>query len=78
MMAWPPAELSVPGLDGATAARQCGPLAALALCLWVDHASMAVLVWVMAVAASALVVALTLTWRPRWLRSVAWVCGKKE
>ena len=55
-----------------------GMLAALALCLWVDHASRAVLVWVMAVAASALVVALTLTWRPRWLRSVAWVCGKKE
>lgn len=31
MMDWPPADLSVPGLDAATAARHCGPLAALAL-----------------------------------------------
>lgn len=41
--------------------------AALALCLVVDHASMASLVWIMALAAAALTVALTLTWRPRWL-----------
>ena len=45
----------------------------LALCLAVDHASMASLVWVMALAAAALAVAFTLTWRPRWLRVlVAW------
>lgn len=42
--------------------------AALGLCLAVDHASMAALVWVMALAAAALTVALTLTWRPHWLR----------
>lgn len=55
-----------------------GMLAALVLCLWVDHASMAALVWVMALAASALVVAFTLTWRPHWLRRMARVCGKRE
>lgn len=43
-------------------------VASLGLCLAVDHASMAVLVWVMALAAAALAVAFTLTWRPRWLR----------
>lgn len=42
--------------------------AALALCLAVDHASMAVLVWVMALAAAALTVAFTLAWRAHWLR----------
>ena len=31
MTAWPPAELSVPGLSPAEAALNCGPLAALAL-----------------------------------------------
>jgi hypothetical protein len=44
------------------------------LCLNADHVSMASLVWVMSLAASAMVVAFTLTWRPRalaWL--VAWV-----
>jgi len=33
---------------------------------------MALLVWVMALAGAALAVALTLTWRPRWLRLLAW------
>ncbi|QAZ40562.1 DUF3325 domain-containing protein [Methylibium sp. Pch-M] len=42
-------------------------LGSLLLCLRVDHASMASLVWVMSLAASALVVAFTLTWRPRWM-----------
>ncbi len=50
---------------------------ALALCLAVDHASMAVLVWVMTLGASALLVALALTWRPRWLRALAWVGGRQ-
>jgi hypothetical protein len=49
-------------------------LGALLVCLRVDHASMAVLVWVMALAAAALVVAFTLSWRPRWLAPlVAWI-----
>lgn len=41
--------------------------AALLLCLRVDHASMAALVWVMALAGSALIVVFTLSWHPRWL-----------
>lgn len=36
---------------------------ALVLCLLVDSASIAVLVWLMALAAAALAVAFTLTWR---------------
>ncbi|KQX97280.1 hypothetical protein ASD22_08300 [Rhodanobacter sp. Root480] len=49
-------------------------VAALALCLGADHASMAVLVWVMASTGAALLVAFTLAWRPRWLRVLApWV-----
>ena len=48
--------------------------ASLGLCLAVDHASMAALVWVMGLAASALAVAFTLTWRPRWLAALMpWV-----
>ncbi|MFT3954511.1 MAG: DUF3325 family protein [Piscinibacter sp.] len=49
-------------------------LLALLLCLRADHATMAVLVWVMALAASALLIAFSLSWRPRWLRPlVAWL-----
>jgi hypothetical protein len=49
-------------------------LASLLICLRVDHASMAALVWVMALAAAALIVAFTLSWRPRWLAPlVAWI-----
>jgi len=51
-----------------------GLAAALGLCLLVDHASMAVLVWVMALAGASLLVAFTLAWQPRWLRALApWV-----
>jgi len=39
----------------------------LALCLSVDHASMASLVWVMTLAVSAFVLAMLLAWRPGWL-----------
>lgn len=46
----------------------------LLVCLRVDHVSMAALVWVMALAAAALLVAFTLSWRARWLAPlVAWV-----
>jgi len=48
-----------------------GLAGSLALCLAVDHASMAFLVWIMALAASALAIAFTLTWRARWLRVLA-------
>lgn len=48
--------------------------AGLFLCLAVDHASMAVLVWVMALAGAALAVAFTLAWRAHWLALLApWV-----
>lgn len=51
-----------------------GLLASLTLCLVVDHGSMASLVWVMSVAASALLTALLLSWRPGLLRPlVAWL-----
>lgn len=51
-----------------------GLLVALALCLAVDHASMASLVWFMALAGAALSVAFTLAWRPRVLGVlIAWV-----
>lgn len=46
----------------------------LAVCLAVDHATMASLVWVMLLIASSLGVAFTLTWRPRWLAAlVFWI-----
>lgn len=49
-------------------------LVALLICLRVDHATMATLVWVMALAGAALAVAFTLSWRPRWLAwLVAWL-----
>ncbi|GAB3513455.1 DUF3325 domain-containing protein [Pseudoxanthomonas daejeonensis] len=51
-----------------------GLLAALMLCLAVDHASMASLVWVMAIAGAALLVAFLLAWRAHWLGVLApWV-----
>ncbi|RZK99002.1 MAG: DUF3325 domain-containing protein [Rubrivivax sp.] len=46
-------------------------LMALCLCLAVDHASMASLVWVMAMVLAAVLVAMTLALRPRWLRLLA-------
>jgi len=49
-------------------------LVSLLACLRADHASMAVLVWVMSLTAASVVVALTLAWRPRWLALlVGWV-----
>jgi NaMN:DMB phosphoribosyltransferase len=54
-----------------TVLRWMGALAlaaAFGLCLRTDHASMAVLVYVMMLAVAAALVALTLAWRPQWLR----------
>jgi hypothetical protein len=48
-------------------------LASLLLVLAADHASIASLVWIMSLAAAALVVAFTLAWRPGLLRiTVPW------
>jgi len=50
---------------------------ALLLCLGADHATMAVLVWAMAMSGAALAVAFVLSSRPRWLRVLApWVAGR--
>lgn len=49
-------------------------VAALALCLRANHASIAALVYVMTLTASALLVAFALAWRPRLLSVlVAWI-----
>ncbi len=51
--------------------RVLGTLAlagSLMLCLAVDHASMAVLVWIMALAAAAITIAFMLAHRAYWLR----------
>lgn len=51
----------------------------LVLALAADHASMAVLVWVMAVAGAALAVAMILAWCPSWLRWLApWVAPLRD
>lgn len=50
-------------------------LIALLLCNLSDHATIAALVWVMALTAGALLVAFTLTWRPSWLRPLSWLGG---
>lgn len=42
------------------------------LCLAADRPSMAVLVWTMLLALGAIVVAMTLSWRPGWLKWLAW------
>lgn len=49
-------------------------LLSLLACLRADHATMAALVWVMTLAAAALTVTFTLSWRPRLLLPLAfWV-----
>ena len=48
----------------------CGLTISLLLCLSSDHGSIATLVWIMSLAASALTVTFLLTWRPHWL---AWL-----
>ncbi|MFM9924525.1 DUF3325 family protein [Variovorax sp. H27-G14] len=48
-----------------------GLAASLLLCLAVDHASMAALVWFMTLAGAALVIAFTASWKARWLGLLA-------
>lgn len=48
-----------------------GIVVALALCLFADHASMAVLVWAMALSGAALLIAFLLAWHPGCLRLLA-------
>lgn len=51
-------------------------LISLLLCNLSDHATIAALVWVMALTAGALLVAFTLTWRPELLRPLSWLGGR--
>lgn len=60
-----------PGSGAVRVLRGLGALGlatALGFCLAADHASMAVLVWVMSLAAASLIVAFVLAWRARVLR----------
>ena len=51
-----------------------GLAASLLLCFQADHPSMAALVWPMTLAAAALTVAFTFTWRPRtFALLISWV-----
>jgi len=51
-----------------------GLVVSLLLCLAVDHASMAALVWFMTLAGAALTIAFTAAWKAHWLSLlVAWV-----
>lgn len=56
--------------NGLRLAGALGLLASLALSLVADHASMAVLVWVMLLALSAFALAMLLSWRPQALRGL--------
>ena len=48
----------------------------LLLCTLSDHATIAVLVWVMALTAAALLVSFALTWQPALLRPLSWIGGR--
>lgn len=49
-------------------------LASVVLCVLANHVSMAVLVWIMGLAAAALAVTFTLSWRASWLDLlIAWI-----
>lgn len=50
-------------------------LISLLLCNLSDHATIAALVWAMALTAGALLVAFALTWRPPMLRPLSWLGG---
>lgn len=62
---------AVPGASRSRMLRVRGSIALLlsfGLCLLADHPSIAAVVWIMTLALSALLIALTLAWRPRLLR----------
>lgn len=68
---WTQVRGSTPLAPGSARTLQALGAAALVaswvLCLGADHATMASLVWIMTMTASALIVAFTLAYRPRWL-----------
>jgi hypothetical protein len=74
---WQQVRRSAPSRRAATLLRLLGVLALLAslfVCLRADHVTMAPLVWLMALAGAALLVAFVLAWRAQWLAPlVAWL-----
>jgi hypothetical protein len=52
--------------------------ASLALCLWLDHATIASLVWVMALVPAALAVTFTFSWRPQWFAPLLCGAGRRR
>lgn len=71
-------DASTPGARTAALLRTLAVAAigtSLGLCLSADHASIAVLVWVMSLVASAVVVAFVLATRPRWL---SWLATERK
>lgn len=67
-----------PARGGALRLRVLGTaaiVASLALCLAADHASIAVLAWIMSLVVAAFAVAAVLASRPRWLAWLARIGG---
>ena len=52
------------------------PVSLLA-CLMADRPSMAVLVWILLLAASAITVSMVLVWRPKWLLALGRLTGPR-
>lgn len=70
-----PSQRSEPAVVRLRLLGSTGLLLSLAACLGADHASMALLVWVMTLGASALSVAMTLTYAPRSLHFLVTAAG---
>lgn len=56
----------------------CALALSLVACCVADHPSVAALVWVMTLSASAFTVAMALAYRPRWLRGFSAVSGARD
>lgn len=72
-------ETSLPSTSQQNSLRVFGYLslaASFVLCLLADHPTMAVLVWVMLLAAAAKGIAIILTWRQHWLKPLLWVFNR--
>lgn len=75
---WRQVRQGLPSANTIRALRILGGAAlfvSLVLCLSVDHASMASLVWIMLLATAAMSIAFLLTWRPRVLAPLIFWAG---
>lgn len=62
-----------------TASRMAGFTAiglCLPLCIVSEGAGFGSLLWLLLISAAAMAIALTLTWRPRWLRALTFTSGR--